>query len=58
MKPDKVLSDKAVKALKSLDPDNIDVAHSDADDTLCRLLLDLGYQEVVEAFNALEKWYN
>ena len=31
--------------------------HEDADQALCELLVCLGYREVVDAFNELEKWY-
>ena len=34
-----------------------EAAHSDADDILCDLLVDLGFSEVVEAFHAVPKWY-
>lgn len=32
-------------------------AHIDADDILCELLLELGYNDVVEAYNLVDKWY-
>lgn len=32
-------------------------AHSDADCVLCKLLNDLGYNDVVEAYNLIDKWY-
>ena len=31
--------------------------HSLADELLCGLLIELGFDEVVELYNALEKWY-
>lgn len=31
--------------------------HSRADDLLCELLAELGYQEVVEAWRKVDKWY-
>ena len=33
------------------------VAHADADDALCELLRELGYQEVVAAWERVAKWY-
>jgi hypothetical protein len=32
-------------------------SHITADEILCDLLKSLGHQEVVDAFNKLEKWY-
>lgn len=32
-------------------------AHSEADDILCKLLLALGYHDVVEAWGKVRKWY-
>ncbi len=34
-----------------------EVAHSDADDVLCELLVDLGYGDVVDAYLLVDKWY-
>lgn len=34
-----------------------DAAHSIADDILCNFLKDLGYDEIVNIFNDIEKWY-
>jgi hypothetical protein len=32
--------------------------HECADDVLCNLLIDLGYQDVVDAYNEIDKWYS
>jgi hypothetical protein len=42
------------------DEDGMDVesAHSAADDVLCDLLRALGYTDVVEAWEAVPKWYS
>ena len=32
-------------------------AHSMADDILCKLLISLGYQDVVDEWDKIEKWY-
>ena len=32
-------------------------AHTTADDILCELLLDLGYKDVVEEYEKIDKWY-
>lgn len=44
-----------LKTLK--ETDNPETAHADADDVLCELLYELGYEEIVEAYKAIEKWY-
>lgn len=33
-------------------------AHSDADKVLCKLLTQLGYADVVEAWEKINKWYS
>lgn len=42
---------------KLVDDKDTEVAHIKADDILCRILLDLGYDEIVEAYDAVDKWY-
>ena len=32
-------------------------AHVDADDILCEILVKLGYEDIVEIYNRIEKWY-
>lgn len=44
----------ALVALKCTDPET---AHMAADAILCDLLSDLGYDDIVEAFKAVSKWY-
>ncbi len=34
-----------------------EAAHSDADELLCELLIELGHQDIVDAFNQIDKWY-
>lgn len=34
-----------------------EMAHIDADDVLCQLLQDLGYNDVVEEYDRIGKWY-
>ena len=50
--------DEAIRELRSI-RENLDteVAHSNADDVLCKLLTDLGYGDVVEEWRKVEKWY-
>ena len=49
---------QAINALNDA-AQNMDIerAHGSADDVLCELLRDLGYIDVVEAWEAVEKWY-
>lgn len=47
-----------LEALRELaDDKDTEVAHIMADSILCRILLDLGYNEIVEAYDAVDKWY-
>lgn len=34
-----------------------EVTHVDADEVLCQLLVALGYQDVVNAWDEIPKWY-
>lgn len=34
-----------------------EAAHSVADDVLCHLLIKLGYEDVVDKWNRVPKWY-
>lgn len=46
---------KKLVELQTLDPET---AHIRADDVLCDLLTRLGYQEVVEEYRKISKWYS
>ena len=35
-----------------------DEAHIKADEVLCKLLVNLGFEKVVAAWNEVEKWYD
>ena len=37
---------------------DVEGGHSDADAILCELLERLGFGEVVELYNSIEKWYS
>lgn len=52
------LKNEAIEKLKLAkeDPDQ-ESAHVHADAILCALLVDLGYQEVVDEFKDVPKWY-
>lgn len=50
--------EKVLEALKAAQVnDDTEAAHSDADDVLCDLLISLGYQDVVDEWRAVHKWY-
>lgn len=51
--------EEAIAALKALQGDIIDIeaAHEDADGVLCKLLISLGYRDVVDEWAQVEKWY-
>lgn len=49
------LSDKYVDELNEYTKED---DHEYSDDTLCQLLLDLGYEDVVEAYKKVPKWYS
>lgn len=49
----------AIKELKLLqcDSGDIELEHIEADKILCKLLIDLGFSEVVEEYEKIDKWY-
>lgn len=50
--------EKAIERLKAAERSgDIEAAHAAADDVLCDLLHALGYGDVVEAWERVEKWY-
>lgn len=49
---------EAIEKLKMAQrSDDTECAHSEADTILCDLLISLGYDDVVQEFVALRKWY-
>jgi len=58
MSADKKLLDAALEQMRALeDSRDLEGSHIEADDILCDLLDQLGFNEVVEAFKKLPKWY-
>jgi hypothetical protein len=47
--------EKLKKQQKSKDTES---AHGNSDDVLCELLEHLGYADVVEEYNKVDKWYS
>jgi hypothetical protein len=49
---------RCIDALKTLqESGDTEMAHSIADTVLCELLVELGYEDVVEEYNKISKWY-
>jgi hypothetical protein len=57
----KELESKYLELLKQLDPHPNQIAseesHIAADDILCELLFNLGFDKIVDAYNKIPKWY-
>jgi hypothetical protein len=50
---------EAVEALRALAGEwDTETAHSEGDAVLCKLLISLGYEDVVAAWEVLPKWYS
>lgn len=50
--------EEAIEKLKECQKNrDIEAAHSDADDVLCKLLSSLGYADVIEQWEKVDKWY-
>jgi hypothetical protein len=50
--------EEAIKKLKKLqESEDPECAHSAADGVLCKLLVSLGYKNVVKEYDEVEKWY-
>lgn len=53
-----MIREQAIANLQDLiNSGDTEIAHSNADDILCQLLISLGYQDVVDAWNKIDKWY-
>jgi hypothetical protein len=53
--------EQAIDELTKIDRDagmDTEMAHINADDVLCKLLDALGYADVVEAWEKIDKWYS
>jgi hypothetical protein len=54
----RVYSDELVARLHLVaESDDTECAHGEADNILCELLTRLGYNDVVTAYEAVDKWY-
>jgi hypothetical protein len=55
---DKTLKEKYLKDMQVVETlGDEEVAHCLADELLCNLLKELGYEDIVESFNKIDKWY-
>lgn len=51
--------EEAVKKMKDLsEVDDEEVAHAEADRILCEMLINVGYVELVEAWDKIHKFYS
>lgn len=50
--------DEAIQILKECQGDDPETGHIEADKVLCDLLISLGYQEVVNEWENVRKWYS
>lgn len=50
--------EEKISQLKKLQQSgDTEIAHSKADDIICELLLELGYEEVVTEYHKIDKWF-
>ena len=49
--------DEFTEAMRSCEGGDIEANHAAADDLLCQILIELGYDEGVAVFDAMTKWY-
>ncbi len=50
--------EEAIAALKDCQTSgDTEATHSEADDVLCKFLVALGYQDVVDEWEKVDKWY-
>lgn len=50
--------EEAIKQLRAIPPGHdIEAEHVEADSILCRLLIALGYADVVAEWEKVDKWY-
>ena len=48
---------EAIQKLKDANNHDTEVAHGIADSVLAELLISLGYEDVVDAYHEVDKWY-
>ena len=50
--------EEAIKGLQEALPFDEEAAHTTAAEILCRLLTTLGYDDVVDEYQKIDKWYS
>jgi hypothetical protein len=45
------------KLIKEQSNDDTEIAHCNADDLLCDLLVELGFVDIVKEYSRIDKWY-
>ena len=48
---------KELQRIQEIGSGDPEWAHSAADGIICTLLIDLGYQDVIDEWDKVEKWY-
>lgn len=48
---------QALQKIAATAEDDIESAHSKADDVLCNLLVSLGYTDIVAEYDSIPKWF-
>jgi len=48
---------RALESMEKLDKHDTEIAHMDADDILCGTLILLGFDELVDKYKEINKWY-
>ena len=52
------LQERYIRHMQSqISTGDTEVQHSNADKLLCKLLIELGFDKLVEIYNQVEKWY-
>lgn len=54
---DQEVSEATGKMKALVENDDYEEAHSRADDILCELLRDFGYNDLIDAYDQVGKWY-
>jgi hypothetical protein len=49
--------EEAIKKLNEINKEYRELAHIEADEILCQFLVSLGYQDVVDTWDEIPKWY-
>lgn len=57
LKKEKFIQEQNDKLKKLADNNDTEVAHSEADDILCNILLEFGLDETVDLWKKINKWY-